>query len=267
MLLIKTVALLCSATAAMAASAVISGAIFVGEDTTDYSADPAEIFRDPSNHAAAAASILVYSAKTTDFSPATQEPKSLGRSLDAFVQKAATFPGFVVIQASDRSLTLNGSLTQFEKAIREQLDDPLTARAFRDLIPGYIQDQSLTDWILSLIVVTKPEYSDTVNIRLARVALTIESEGQTAYIPEQQAQLIVADHQVNAGILLANADMFANRIAIVSVRDFIDYFASPKVPSQNGEAQHSSTSCSKNRPIFKNQPIFRHRQTIMSWLL
>ncbi|KAF8942491.1 hypothetical protein BGZ47_006421 [Haplosporangium gracile] len=94
MLLIKTVALLCSATAAMAANAVISGAILVGEDITNYSVDAAEIFRDPNNHASAAASILIYSAKSTDFSPATGEPKSLGHTLDAFVHKVATFPGF-----------------------------------------------------------------------------------------------------------------------------------------------------------------------------
>ncbi|KAF8927310.1 hypothetical protein BGZ47_002214, partial [Haplosporangium gracile] len=92
MLLIKTVALLYSATAAMAANAAISGAIFVGEDTTDYSADAVQIFKDPSNHVGATASILVFSAKSADFSPTTQEPKSLIQNLDAFVQKATTFP-------------------------------------------------------------------------------------------------------------------------------------------------------------------------------
>ncbi|KAF9149188.1 hypothetical protein BG015_009036 [Linnemannia schmuckeri] len=262
MLLIKTVALLCSATAAMAANAVISGAMFMGEDTTDYSADPAEIFRDPNNHAGAAASILVYSAKSADFSPATQEPKSLIQSLDAFVQKASSFPGFLSTAALDTSLTLNGSFTQFEKVIRDQLKDPHTARAFRDLIPGYIQDQSLTDWVLSLVVLTKPEDSDTVNIRFARVPLTIESDKtNTAYIPKQKARLIVADYNVLTNFFISNADKLAGIMKIVHVRDFTDFFDSPKVLSQDEETQRGTFSCSKNRQTFKNQ------QTIMSWFL
>ncbi|KAF9119863.1 hypothetical protein BGX30_003573, partial [Mortierella sp. GBA39] len=151
MLLIKTVALLCSATAVMAANAVVSGAIFEGYDTTDQSASNTDIFKDVTNHAAAAASILVFSANSANFHPASQEPKALGQNLDQFVSKASTFPGFLSTQIIDQNLALNGSLTQFEKIIREHLNNPLTARAFRDLIPGYIQDKSLTEWILSLI--------------------------------------------------------------------------------------------------------------------
>ncbi|KAF9125025.1 hypothetical protein BGX30_000647, partial [Mortierella sp. GBA39] len=37
-----------------------------------------------------------------------------------------------------------------------------------DLISGHIHDQSLTDLILSLVVITKPEGSNAVYVRLAR---------------------------------------------------------------------------------------------------
>ncbi|KAF9149187.1 hypothetical protein BG015_009035 [Linnemannia schmuckeri] len=262
MLLIKTVALLCSATAAMAANAVISGAMFMGEDTTDYSADPAEIFRDPNNHAGAAASILVYSAKSAEFSPATGEPKSLGQTLDQFVHKTATFPGFQAKDSMDEHLALNGSLMQFEQVIREKLDDPHMARAFRDLIPGYMEDESLTHWILSLIVVSKPEDSDTVMVKLARMSMTIQwDKDHMAYIPEQKAHLIVADHEVNQDFLSDNADKLAGVMKIVHVRDFMDFFASPKVPDHDEGFRRGFTSC------FKTRPIFRNRQTIMSWFL
>ncbi|KAG9065013.1 hypothetical protein KI688_002332 [Linnemannia hyalina] len=262
MLLIKTVALLCSATAAMAASAVVSGAIFDGYDTTDQSASPVDIYSNPENHAAAAASILIFSANAVNFHPASQEPKALGQNLDPFVTKASTFPGFLTAQVTDQNLALNGSLTQFEKVIREKLNDPLTARAFRDLVPGYIQDESLKEWILSLIVLSKPEDSDTVNVRLTRVSLIIHSDNtQTAFIPEQTARIIVADHKVLTNVLVANADRFASSIPVYKVRDFIDFFASPKVPSEDDQIQHGSASCTKKRPIFKNQ------QTVMSWFL
>ncbi|KAF8942490.1 hypothetical protein BGZ47_006420, partial [Haplosporangium gracile] len=107
-----------------------------------------------------------------------------------------------------------------------------------------------------------PEGSDTVNIRFARVPLTIKSDKtNTAYIPEQKARLIVADYNVRTNFLTSNADNLANRIPVVHVRDFIDFFASPKVPSQDDEVQRGSTSCFKTRPFFRNQ------QTIMSWIL
>ncbi|KAF9536847.1 hypothetical protein EC957_009522 [Mortierella hygrophila] len=262
MLLIKTVALLCSATAAMAASAVVSGAIFDGYDTTDQSASNVDIYRNPENHAAAAASVLVFSGNAVDFHPASQEPKALGQSLGAFVSKASAFPGFLLTSTVEQNLALNGSLTQFEKIIREKLNDPLTARAFRDLVPGYIQDKSLKEWILSLIVLSKPEGSDTVNLKLIHVSLIIHSDDtQTAIIPEQTARLIIADLKVLANVLVQNADRFASSIPVHKVLDFINFFASPKVPFEDEQIQSGSTSCTKKRPIFKNQ------QTVMSWFL
>ncbi|KAF9122546.1 hypothetical protein BGX30_001914 [Mortierella sp. GBA39] len=123
----------------MAAKAVVSGAIFDGYDTTNRSASNIEIFRVPSNHAAATASILVYSAELTSFSPATQEPN-------------------------------------FEKTINEKLEDPNTARALRGPLPDNVQDQLLTEWTLSLIVLSKREDYDIVSFKLDRVALAIHSD-------------------------------------------------------------------------------------------
>ncbi|KAK3840299.1 MAG: hypothetical protein JOS17DRAFT_798296 [Linnemannia elongata] len=131
--------------AAMATSAIVSAALFVGKDTTNYSDSPVEIFKTPGNHAAAAASALVYSAKEVEVSPATQGPKSLIENFNAFVIKVSTFPGFFVDRSEESGIPLNGSLIQLEEVIREGLGDPLIASSFRDLVPGYIQEESLTD--------------------------------------------------------------------------------------------------------------------------
>ncbi|KAF9122547.1 hypothetical protein BGX30_001915, partial [Mortierella sp. GBA39] len=66
---------------------------------------------------------------------------------------------------------------------------------------------------------------------------------------------------VLVNVLVANADKFANLIPVYKVRDFIDFFASPKVPLEDGQIQRGSTSCTEKRPIFKNV------QTVMSWFL
>ncbi|KAK3840295.1 MAG: hypothetical protein JOS17DRAFT_726664 [Linnemannia elongata] len=248
MLFIKTVALLCSVTAAMAASAVISGALFVGKDTTDPSASPIEVFRDPRNHATAAASALVYAGNYVNFRPSSQKPKALSPYLEPFVRKVTASPGFVLMRNTQFSLKLDGSLTQFEKTISDQLEDPYYARALRDLVPDNIQDQLLTDWTLSLVVVNKPEGSDTVDVKLARLYLTISSDGNTATIPEQTAQLTVSDHQVATSMFVANAEMLADLIQITKGPNFVDFFTSPKSFS------HGSTSC------------FQNRQAILPWM-
>ncbi|KAG9065009.1 hypothetical protein KI688_002328 [Linnemannia hyalina] len=260
MLLIKTVALLCSATAVMAANAVVSGAIFVGKDTSDPSASPVDVYWDPSNHAAAAASVVVFAANSVDFHPSSQEPKALGQNLDGFTRKVATFPGFSLTNNQQYSLQLDGSLTQFEKTIDEQLDDPNTARALRDLIPENFEDQSLTDWVLSLIVVTKPDGSDTVTIQSVQVSLIILSDGNTATIPRQSARLSISNFQVITSVFVSNADRFADRVGVTTVSDFIKFFTSPKDFLRSDQAQRGFTSCLRSRMTFKD------RQAILSWL-
>ncbi|KAH7039359.1 hypothetical protein BKA57DRAFT_473524 [Linnemannia elongata] len=260
MLLIKTVVLLLSATAAMAADAVVSGAIFVGKDTSDPSASPVEVFANPSNHATAASSVLVFAANTVNFHPASQEPKALIQNLDQFVGKVDTFPGFTLTQNEQFSLELDGSLTQFEKTISEQLEDPDTARALRDLVPDNVQDPSLTEWVLSLVVVTESE--DTrINLKLARVYLTISSDDDTATIPKQSARLSVSGYKVNEFLFVSNAETFARRIPITRVPDFIDYFTSPKGFTRAEHGHRGPTSCFRNRQTFKDQ------QALLSWIL
>jgi hypothetical protein len=232
-------------------------------DTTDPSAEGAMIFENPENHAAAAASILTYAASNANFRPAEQPPKSLGSALDAFVRRTCSFEGFMSRgESDDNKLRLDGSLTQFEEAIRDQLDDPLTARGLRDLIPGYIQDKSLKDWTMSLVVLSKPEDSNKVNIKLARVSLTLSRDKKgTAYIPKQTASLMVTNLQVIPSVLAANAERFAEMMPIYKVHDFIDFFASPKVPEDDDEEEifGEFVTCSTRR---QQQA---HRQNVLSW--
>ncbi|KAK5820910.1 hypothetical protein F5H01DRAFT_339597 [Linnemannia elongata] len=261
MVLIKTVILLLSATAAMAADAVVSGAIFVGKDTSDPSADPLEVYRNPSNHVTATSSVLVFAANTVNFHPASQEPKALIQNLDQFVGKVDTFPAFTLTQSEQFSLELDGSLTQFEKTISEQLEDPDTARALRDLVPDNVQDPSLTDWILSLVVVAKSEDSDDISVKLARVYLTISSGADAATIPKQSARLSVSGYKVNDFLFVSNAETFARRISTTRVPDFIDYLTSPKGFTRAEHGHRGPTSCFRNRQTFKDQ------QALLSWIL
>ncbi|KAK5820924.1 hypothetical protein F5H01DRAFT_404442 [Linnemannia elongata] len=244
----------------MAADAVVSGAIFVGKDTSDPSASPVEVFTNPSNHAAAAFSVLVFAANSAKFNPASQEPKALIQNLNLFVRKIDTFPGFTLTQSEQFSLELDGSLTQFEKTISEQLGDSDTARALRNLAPDNAQDPSLRDWVLSLVVITQSEDAG-INLKLARVYLTISSDDDAATTPEQTAQLYVSAYQVITPVFVADAETLASRIKITKDPDFINYFTFPKDFTRAEPGHRGPTSCFKNRQLFKNQQAF------LSWVL
>ena len=252
---------------ASSSKAVVSGAIFVGVDTSDSSAKPVDIFKKTENHASAVSSVLVYSADKANFSPATQSAKSLVSSLDEFIQKASTFPGFVVERFEKSTISLNGSLIQFEQVIRESNPDyrhqALVARNLRDLIPGYIVNEDVEEWILNLIVIGKPEDTDTVKFGLVRVTLSIDSDKTgTAYIPKQTATLSTTVLKVITSYLASNADKLAELIPITSVRDALDLFASPKVEAEDNEdLTFAPTACHKKPVVFVNQG----QRALYSW--
>ncbi|GJJ79147.1 hypothetical protein EMPS_11506 [Entomortierella parvispora] len=238
MLFAKTLIALISATAVLAqspANAVASGAFFVGEDTTESSVTARSMFEKPENHITAVSSVLAFAAKSVNFQPASKPAKSLVTTLDAFVERVSTFPGFITSNWVDTSIKLNGSFTQLEKMIREADDHithlPLIARNIRDLVPGYIQDKSLKKWILSLVVLDNPEDSGNPKFKLVRVVLDLSTDkDHTVFIPEQTAKLVIVDFHANGASLIANAATLSTMIpTIVSPRDAVDLFTSPKV--------------------------------------
>lgn len=246
----------CTATVALAAQAVVSRAIFEGVDTTESSAEPRDIFENPKNHAAATASILTFAANKANFLPTEQAPKSLGSALNDFVRKVSTFPGFLTEGEVNDELLLNGSLDQFEEIIHSRLHDSFVTSSLRDLVPNYIEDESLTNWVLSLIVLSKPKHSDGVHIKLVRVSLTISrDEDGTANLPKQTASLIVSSFLVHSRVLSDNADRFAQTVPVHRVNNFIKFFAS----SNDDVIDHESVSCFTHR---QERP---RGQAILSW--
>jgi len=216
------------------ANAVASGAIFVGEDTTESPVTSRTMFENRANHITAVSSVLAFAAKVANFQPAEKPAKSLVNTLDAFVEKVSTFPGFITAGWVDKSIHLNASLIQMEKEIREADSKithlPLIARNLRDLTPGFIQDKTLKKWILSLVVLDKPLDSEDVKFKLVRLVLTLSTDAShTVIIPEQVARLTIADFSVMGATLVANAESLSKAITnVVSPRDAIDLFTSPK---------------------------------------
>ncbi|KAG0260872.1 hypothetical protein DFQ27_003285 [Actinomortierella ambigua] len=234
MLLAKSLLLLCSAVAVMArqsSAAVASGAIFVGVDTTKPDATPLDIFKDPINHATAISSIVAFSARKNGFTPSVVPAKSLVGPMGNFMKHLASFPGFFLEMNEQRPVHLTGSLIQLERAVREASlhHKALIGRSMRDLVPGYIPDETIDHWVLSLVVMDVP--SDSAYARLFLIYLTMDiktDEAGTAIIPEQRAMVNWSILRVNRSFLTAYADSMVDIVPITKVRDTIDLLTSPK---------------------------------------
>lgn len=217
------------------ADAVVSEALFFGEDTTE-SFDPVDIFKKPTNHATAAASVLVFSANQADFHPNDKSAESLVPAYDLFVQKAATFPGFYLQSHTQPIFQLKNHTTveEFEEMIRVMYSGRphIEKIAFKiaGLVPLHQEDESLKNWILSLVVLDKPQGGNTVLIQLVRVNIRIAFDhtctATKAYIPEQSVSINFSVFEVNGSFLSAHANDLATLVPIVDVEHMIALLAS-----------------------------------------
>ncbi|KAF9973383.1 hypothetical protein BGZ73_003366 [Actinomortierella ambigua] len=262
MLLKRSLLTLCSAIVAMAASvpdAVASGALFIGDDTTDSSATAIQIFQNAENYATAAATVLVYSGVNTGFEPWSVPSKTLGSTVVEFLKRASSFPGFILVSSEQKPLALNGSLIQLEEAVREASHNHhvLVGRSVRDLVPGYIVDKTLTRWSLLLTAIEKPDGSDDVSITFTQVNLDISTDKHhNAVIPEQDATINTSVLQLNGVFLNQNAAQLANTLQITRLHDAIHFFTSPKDISGDDERFKSSHS---------KWPSVNEKQRILAW--
>lgn len=238
------------------ADAVASAALFFGKDTT-RSNIPIEIFRDPANHATATASILVYSARITGFEPSEKSADSLTGAVGAFEEKASTFPGFATIGKSASTFALKDRATaiEFERAIRDSLKDiphiDKIAFKFAELVPQNVEPEktSLKNWILNLVIIDKPENSDSVRIQLAHILLEIAFDKTTAYIPKQEVTVYFSDFRLLTSVLATNAKRFAELVSIVDVENTIAFFASPVRNGLESEPDRLFTWLSQQRVL------------------
>lgn len=256
---------------------MVSGAVFFGKDTSEKSVTSYTMFHNPVNHITGLASVLVFAAEKTNFSPEEKSAKSLANTLDDFVQKVSTFPAFQNSYLIDQSVYFNGSLIQFEEAIRTADEDVTNlaaiAHSFRNLIPGYIQDRSLKKWILNLVVVDKPRGdSNQVRLKLARVTLSIATDSShLTSIPNQNGRLVIAEFEVNGHALVNNAQSLSRTIPnVVSPRSAVDYFSSPNAigffqeeEEEEDTLEEESFPCDKRYNYLESRQ--REDQLVFDW--
>jgi hypothetical protein len=154
------------------------------------------VFSNSGNHTTEAFSILATLAKRESFNPRSQPERSLEQELDEIVRETTECSFFVDSNSKilEDLLFLDGSLTQFEDAIRRSpavaKDNELIALNLRNFIPGSFDSREPKDRILHLLVLEKPRDCDRVWLRYVRVSLTLDMDNKgQVFIPRQLATM------------------------------------------------------------------------------
>ncbi|KAG0238434.1 hypothetical protein B0O80DRAFT_454922 [Mortierella sp. GBAus27b] len=212
------------------ASAVSSRAIFIGKDTTTPEADGEDIFKNPRNHAAAAASILLFNAKQARFSPKDWGLEERPSTYEAFTKGANSFPGFLVFSLSGTPIELTGEVDQFKDQIatfyRQPFgndDNDAEVSAFVDQVSNLVPGAKSGVWILSLVTIYNNEETKVVTVKLAsvEVAVSVNDKGAIV-IQEQETSLNQATLRIKSQFLISNAAQLARLIPTASIDDFKD---------------------------------------------
>ncbi|KAF9964395.1 hypothetical protein BGZ70_006537 [Mortierella alpina] len=232
--------------------ALVSGAIFVGKDTSFPEDDSTIIFKDPSNHPAAVTSLLWALAKESDFVPSEFDVITDPWLYRKFERQLLDFPGFKTSEISQRPLDLDGTPHQFSSQIRSNFDTRYAetiAKSFWSQIPGYVMKPSFRRWLTSQIIIYKDTHSDEITFEVAEIILRLSrDESGLAMIDRQRATLTRTFFTVDTATLVNNADDLARSVPIVGIHEFIKHMTTkrseliPK-PIPEEEPMGPSSSC------------------------
>ncbi|KAF9960016.1 hypothetical protein BGZ72_008215 [Mortierella alpina] len=204
MLLIKSLLVLCTATAVLAKDrfdAISSIGYFSGQDISDPEDTGYPVFARRRNSGSAVASIVQRIANISDFRPAKEgydlEPSTYGK----FIYGLVNYPALQKTENLIVRLDLTGPVDQLVKEIQYIFDilekdedypfDSQIANNFRKLVPTYLKNKDQYRWLLNQVAIHKVQYFDKLRIELTRVTLKMAEDKETglAYIPEQVATL------------------------------------------------------------------------------
>ncbi|CAO3574848.1 unnamed protein product [Mortierella alpina] len=213
--------------------ALYSRAVFLGKDTTNPVRLNIDTFKEPRNHPAAVASIILDVASQVDFEPDENSAVVLDpKVFSHFESKLLQLSVFELVESQSSTLELTGNSKQFAcevfKKYPSTADPVLIAEALQQLVPSIAGD-TWQDILLSLVIIQKADDSDEITVDVASIAMVVvlkeplkegESSGP-AEIAHQQATLTWKRLRVVADELVAHADYWDKQVHPYEVDDFL----------------------------------------------
>ncbi|KAG0359440.1 hypothetical protein BGZ54_009965, partial [Gamsiella multidivaricata] len=212
---------------------LVSGAHFFGKDTTIPSQHGVEIFRNPSNHPSAAASILHHSADRAGFRPRKKGIITDRAVYEKFVEATARFPGFSNYRKRVETLPVPGGVAKDNKELRKQI-----LKAYRSeynnayavsgllmkLLPEKLDVEDEMEeqmwWLTYVIVNNDLDYRLSGELVSVEVLLTTNSAGKVRVV-EQEATLTQHVFSVDREYLVKHAQQLGEKIETVDLERFL----------------------------------------------
>ncbi|KAF9572379.1 hypothetical protein EC968_009953 [Mortierella alpina] len=248
MLLIKSLLVICTATAVLAKdrfNAISSIGYLSGYDISDPDAHGYPVFHNRKNRVSAVAAIVQHLANVSDFTPAEKGYDLKPDTLTKFIRGLVKYPALKKTENQIVRLDLTGPVDQLVQEVQYIFDilekdedypvDPQIANNFRLLIPKYLQYKDQNRWLLNQVAIHKVRYFDKLRIELTRVTLWIQEDKETqlAYIPDQVATLSRDVFTVDTQWITDHAEELAEEIDTVSVEQALTAFTT-KRPRREG---------------------------------
>ncbi|KAF9951286.1 hypothetical protein BGZ72_007183 [Mortierella alpina] len=213
--------------------ALYSRAVFLGKDTTDSMRLSIDTFKEPRNHPAAVASIVLHVASQVNFKPEESAIVADPQVFAHFESKLLQVSAFELVETHAGPLELTGDSKQFAcevfKKYPSTADPALIAESFQQLVPSSLTDASSQDILLSLVIIQKADDSDEISVDVASVSLAIvlkepPKEGESsgpAVIAQQHATLTWKRLRLMADDLTEHAKDWDERVYPYDVTDFL----------------------------------------------
>ncbi|KFH62124.1 hypothetical protein MVEG_11763 [Podila verticillata NRRL 6337] len=204
--------------------ALFSRAHFVGKDTSDPRTSGLRIFKDPSNHPTAVASILVHIASDVDFKP--QDGVVLNQQVySKFETRISKVSALQRVDSNYHVLDLTGDLEQLACEVSKKLD-PVNAYkvadTFRRLVPSSVKGVWWRDFLLTQVVIHKAADSNNITVELASLGLTLSQNSKgRAVVDQQKATLSQKLFKVNAEDFVTKAQEWSDSILMYNVGDYL----------------------------------------------
>ncbi|KAG0369039.1 hypothetical protein BC939DRAFT_500686 [Gamsiella multidivaricata] len=219
------------------ADEAISQPFFSGVNTSDPAASALEIFRDPKNHVDATASILTFAGNKANFHPATQDISQAAQSYDNYIDKISTFPGFTLTfnersQSFQSSVNIDLMIGDIKSAYEGVVEVDVTKvvdsvkRMANSVLSQSHADESRSLFNQMAIKRTSASTAVDVSIFYTTFHMKKDKSGKKTYT-EQSYSINRTVFKVNAAVLVANAETFAESILKTPIKDWLDDSSTP----------------------------------------
>ncbi|KAF9572380.1 hypothetical protein EC968_009954 [Mortierella alpina] len=257
MLLIKSLLILCTATAVLASDsfdAVSSVGYFGGGDDSDLDATGLPVFTERKNRGSATATIVQHCADFTDLKPSQMGVNIPSWSYDYFVHKLDVFTPLEKTFSVVKKLELIGSVKHFVRQIeRTYYDfdkedgypfDRQVIKNFGDLVPWKLDHPKQNRWLLNQVAIRKASNSDDYRIELVRVTLQMSEDPRTgrARIDAQDATFSRDVYTVDFDWITEHAELMADELDTANLAQ-ATLFLTTKVPDNDGPFDQQESFC------------------------